>query len=79
VSDYYSPEKNTLFLIQTSENLCYDRQTPNADFYLRERVAKALPNNPMICVINLFTLNSLEDKEAKIKYLTEQCEVPLVG
>lgn len=63
----------------TSETLCYDRETPNADFRLHERVAKALPQKPKICVINLFTLSGIADKAEKVKFLTETCGVPLAA
>lgn len=79
VADYYSPEKNTLFLVLSSDNLCYDRETPNADFRLHERVANALPQKPKICVINLFTLSGIADKAEKVKFLTEKCGVPLAA
>jgi hypothetical protein len=42
-------------------------------------VASSLDAKPKLFTVNLFTLNGLADKEAKIKYLTEQCGIPLVG
>ena len=77
--DLYSAEQNMAILTQDSETLCYDRVAPNGFFQLKQRVASSLEAKPKLFTINLFTLNGLADKEAKIKYLTEQCGIPLVG
>jgi hypothetical protein len=77
--DIYSAEQNMGILTQDSETLCYDRIAPNGMFQLKSRVAGSLEAKPKLFTVNLFTLNGLADKEAKIKYLTEQCGIPLVG
>ena len=79
ISDYYSPSTNTLFLTMDSENLCYDRQTPNGNFRIRERVAQQLTQKPTIYQVNVFNLSNIAEKEEKIKFLNEKCEVKLVG
>ncbi len=66
-------------LAQDSDTLCYDRVAPNGSFQLKERVANSLDAKPKVFTVNLFTLNGLANKEAKIKYLTEQCGIPLIG
>lgn len=77
--DFYSAEQNVGILAQDSDTLCYDRVAPNGSFLLKERVANSLDAKPKVFTVNLFTLNGLADKEAKIKYLTEQCGIPLIG
>ncbi len=77
--DFYSAEQNVGVLAQDSDTLCYDRVAPNGSFLLKERVANSLDAKPKVFTVNLFTLNGLADKEAKIKYLTEQCGIPLIG
>jgi hypothetical protein len=62
-----------------SDNLCYDRVTPNGDFKLKERTVATLESKPTLYTVNLFTLSGILDKEGKIKYLTEKCGIPLVG
>ena len=79
VGDYYSPSTNTLFLTLDSENLCYDRQTPNGNFRIHERVAQQLNQKPTIYQINVFNLSNIAEKEEKIKFLNEKCDVKLVG
>ena len=79
VGDYYSPSTNTLFLTLDSETLCYDRQTPNGNFRIHERVANELTQKPNIHIINVFNLSNIPEKEEKIKFLTEKCNVKLVG
>ena len=79
ISDYYSPSTNTLFLTLDSENLCYDRQTPNGNFKIHERVAQQLTQKPKIYQINIFNLSNIAEKEEKIKYLNEKCDIKLIG
>lgn len=79
VGDFYSPSTNTLFLTLDSENLCYDRQTPNGNFRIHERVAQQLTQKPTIYQINVFNLSNIAEKEEKIKFLNEKCDVKLNG
>ena len=44
--DFYSPSKNVAILALDSEQLCYDRESPNGNFRLRERTAKSLAEKP---------------------------------
>ena len=77
--DFYSAEHKAGILALDSDSLCYDRVTPNGQFRLRERTAGSLEGKPALYTVNLFTLSGLADNESKIKYLTEQCGIPLVG
>ncbi len=45
---------NTVFLIQDSQMLTYDRDYPNGDHNLRERIVQNLPSKPKVYSINLF-------------------------
>jgi len=39
VADFYSAKNNVVFLVKDSHCLCYDREAPNGNFNLKERVA----------------------------------------
>ena len=79
-SKYYNSNNisNTVFLMLDSNTLCYDRETPIGRFAIKQRVAESLPSKPKVCVVNIFTLNNIPDKEAKIKYLQETSQVAAV-